>query len=253
LCLESQELKCDRTHTVEENDTCISVANEHHIGLKVLYHNNPQLNSKCTNLIIGEVRVCRVTSALGAFTFYRSCVSPRSGLCPQARMVYPRPLRYIGHRCRRRFRGATRLYPHSTRWYITPLKHFPSWPAFYRCSGTSGLVFSTFRDNIPIWGCLAELSRALYYTFMQFSIVVYTLREIEVVDWWRHPKLGHLLFPLDVACGCTGGNMLVLTVLCPAPGDWEHHKFVSRTAQQLSGVWTYINVTVLNHLVSPRP
>jgi len=57
LCLESQKMKCEYTHTVEENDTCQSVANEYHIGLKRLRHNNPQLNPECTNLIIGEV-VC---------------------------------------------------------------------------------------------------------------------------------------------------------------------------------------------------
>ncbi|KAH9954329.1 hypothetical protein BC827DRAFT_1379516 [Russula dissimulans] len=57
LCLETTTMHCESTHTVEENDTCIDLANEYHISLNRLYHNNPQLNSECTNLIIGEV-VC---------------------------------------------------------------------------------------------------------------------------------------------------------------------------------------------------
>ena len=57
LCLGTPGDDCTDTYVVEANDTCEKVVAAHgpKLDLGILYHNNPQLNTKCDNMYIGEV------------------------------------------------------------------------------------------------------------------------------------------------------------------------------------------------------
>jgi hypothetical protein len=57
LCLGTAGEDCTDTYVVQPNDTCEEVADAHKVDLGVLYHNNPQLHTKCDNLYVGEVCV----------------------------------------------------------------------------------------------------------------------------------------------------------------------------------------------------
>ncbi len=56
LCLGTEGEDCSNTHVVEANDTCDILYNTYGINSTILYNNNPQLNSACDNLYMGEVR-----------------------------------------------------------------------------------------------------------------------------------------------------------------------------------------------------
>ena len=69
-------------HTVSEGDTCTSIADGTGITLTVLLANNPNVNTNCTNIGLGEVRVdldlwqsyllthCGATGSLHRFDSY---------------------------------------------------------------------------------------------------------------------------------------------------------------------------------------
>ena len=56
LCLGTEDEDCMNTHVVEANDTCDDLYNTYGLNATILYNNNPQLNSACDNMYIGEVR-----------------------------------------------------------------------------------------------------------------------------------------------------------------------------------------------------
>ena len=57
LCLGWSGEDCSTVHVVRMDDTCDEVAADHGINTTMLYFNNPQLDSECSNLYIGEVRL----------------------------------------------------------------------------------------------------------------------------------------------------------------------------------------------------
>lgn len=61
LCLGTEGEDCTSTHVVETNDTCDSLYNTYSINSTILFNNNPQLNSVCDNMYMGEV--CRLPIA----------------------------------------------------------------------------------------------------------------------------------------------------------------------------------------------
>nr|VWO96649.1 LysM domain-containing protein [Ganoderma boninense] len=63
LCLGTEDEDCTNTHVVEANDTCDDLYNTYGLNATILYNNNPQLNSACDNMYIGEV-ICVANSAL---------------------------------------------------------------------------------------------------------------------------------------------------------------------------------------------
>ena len=44
-----------QTGSVQRDDTCPKIARSQNISLKVLHANNPNINSDCSNLLVGEV------------------------------------------------------------------------------------------------------------------------------------------------------------------------------------------------------
>ena len=56
LCLGWQGEDCDTTYVVQPNDDCDLITGMAGINDTILYLNNPQINSDCTNIYIGEVR-----------------------------------------------------------------------------------------------------------------------------------------------------------------------------------------------------
>ncbi|KAI0788969.1 hypothetical protein BC629DRAFT_1288136, partial [Irpex lacteus] len=56
LCLGNEGEDCKTTFVVQSGDSCEGIQSRHGINSTVLYHNNPQINSDCTNIYIGEVR-----------------------------------------------------------------------------------------------------------------------------------------------------------------------------------------------------
>ena len=57
LCVGTSGQDCTTTYVVQPNDDCDIVASNNNINTTVLYVNNPQLNTDCSNMYIGEVRV----------------------------------------------------------------------------------------------------------------------------------------------------------------------------------------------------
>ncbi|KAG9311290.1 hypothetical protein JVU11DRAFT_8378 [Chiua virens] len=62
-CLGRQDEDCAQTHLVQLGDDCDTVASTYGTNTTILYANNPQLNSDCTNLYVGEV-VCVASTVL---------------------------------------------------------------------------------------------------------------------------------------------------------------------------------------------
>lgn len=56
LCLGTDGEDCKTTHVVVSDDTCDLLTSTYGINSTLLYHNNPQLDTECDNLYIGEVR-----------------------------------------------------------------------------------------------------------------------------------------------------------------------------------------------------
>ncbi|KAH7909423.1 hypothetical protein BJ138DRAFT_990358, partial [Hygrophoropsis aurantiaca] len=54
-CLGWQGEDCSTTYVVQPNDDCDIISNGAGINNTILYLNNPQINSDCTNIYIGEV------------------------------------------------------------------------------------------------------------------------------------------------------------------------------------------------------
>ncbi|KAI0056137.1 hypothetical protein BV25DRAFT_1814505, partial [Artomyces pyxidatus] len=55
LCLGYANEDCADTYVVQPDDTCEDLTSSHGLNSTVLYLNNPQLDSACDNLYIGEV------------------------------------------------------------------------------------------------------------------------------------------------------------------------------------------------------
>ncbi|KAF8512638.1 hypothetical protein JB92DRAFT_2722829, partial [Gautieria morchelliformis] len=55
ICLGTIGEDFSNTYTVVPNDTCSTVMNMAGTNATILYANNPQINSDCTNIYVGEV------------------------------------------------------------------------------------------------------------------------------------------------------------------------------------------------------
>ncbi|KAI0336026.1 hypothetical protein GY45DRAFT_572994 [Cubamyces sp. BRFM 1775] len=55
LCLGTDGEDCSTTHVVQADDTCDGITANYNINATMLYANNPQIDSQCGNLYIGEV------------------------------------------------------------------------------------------------------------------------------------------------------------------------------------------------------
>lgn len=55
ICLGYENEDCSSTYVVAAQDTCDSVATTYGINSTLLYGNNPQINSACSNIYVGEV------------------------------------------------------------------------------------------------------------------------------------------------------------------------------------------------------
>ncbi|KAH9890901.1 hypothetical protein C8Q73DRAFT_746987 [Cubamyces lactineus] len=55
LCLGTEGEDCSTTHVVQTDDTCDGITANYNINATMLYANNPQIDSECGNLYIGEV------------------------------------------------------------------------------------------------------------------------------------------------------------------------------------------------------
>jgi len=76
ICLGLVGQWCGPVYTVQYGDTCQEIANKFHISLHALYLHNPNINSECTNLGVGEV-VCvagafNLVSQFGTDNRYRA-------------------------------------------------------------------------------------------------------------------------------------------------------------------------------------
>lgn len=58
LCLGTSGEDCQTTYIVRPDDTCEGIASAHAINSTLLSLNNPQIDSRCSNIYIGEVRAC---------------------------------------------------------------------------------------------------------------------------------------------------------------------------------------------------
>lgn len=57
LCLGKTGEDCSTTYVVKANDTCDGINSIAGINSTMLYLNNPQINTECNNIYIGQVRV----------------------------------------------------------------------------------------------------------------------------------------------------------------------------------------------------
>ncbi|GJJ13031.1 hypothetical protein Clacol_007280 [Clathrus columnatus] len=80
LCLGTQGQDCDDTLVVEDGDTCDDLISCAGINFTIFWHNNPTINSGCTNLYIGQV-VC-VASQVVAPAMGVSEPAPASSVAP---------------------------------------------------------------------------------------------------------------------------------------------------------------------------
>lgn len=55
VCLGLKGEDCQKIYQVVANDTCISISSTYGLSNTTLYLNNPQINSACSNIYIGEV------------------------------------------------------------------------------------------------------------------------------------------------------------------------------------------------------
>ncbi|KAI0651649.1 hypothetical protein C8Q79DRAFT_1004924 [Trametes meyenii] len=55
ICLGTEGEDCKTTHVVSADETCDGITGTYNINATVLYGNNPQIDSGCNNLYIGEV------------------------------------------------------------------------------------------------------------------------------------------------------------------------------------------------------
>ena len=55
LCLGTVGEDCQTTYVVRADDTCDDIASAHSINSTMLSLNNPQIDSECSNIYIGEV------------------------------------------------------------------------------------------------------------------------------------------------------------------------------------------------------
>ncbi|CDO72424.1 hypothetical protein BN946_scf184977.g124 [Trametes cinnabarina] len=55
LCLGTEGEDCTNTHVVQKDETCDLITGTYNINATLLYANNPQIDSSCDNLYIGEV------------------------------------------------------------------------------------------------------------------------------------------------------------------------------------------------------
>jgi hypothetical protein len=62
LCLGRTGEDCQTTYVVKTDDTCDGIASAAGINSTILNANNPQINSGCTNIYIGEVCISRFKS-----------------------------------------------------------------------------------------------------------------------------------------------------------------------------------------------
>ncbi|KAI0329340.1 hypothetical protein GY45DRAFT_1325117 [Cubamyces sp. BRFM 1775] len=64
LCLGVVGQDCTDVHVVQPGDVCVNIANEAGILLSTLLANNPNVNSACSNLHVGEV-LCTANEIFG--------------------------------------------------------------------------------------------------------------------------------------------------------------------------------------------
>ncbi|RSH84377.1 uncharacterized protein EHS24_005897 [Apiotrichum porosum] len=62
VCLGVEGQDCTKVYTVVEDDTCEGIISMYGMSNDTLYNNNPQIDSDCTNIYIGEV-LCVDTTA----------------------------------------------------------------------------------------------------------------------------------------------------------------------------------------------
>lgn len=62
LCLGTVGEDCTVTHVIVPGDFCAGIASSVGIDLNTLLANNPNINSDCTNLVVGEVSVFHYVS-----------------------------------------------------------------------------------------------------------------------------------------------------------------------------------------------
>ncbi|KAG6828481.1 hypothetical protein H0H87_001838 [Tephrocybe sp. NHM501043] len=55
ICLGYAGEDCSTTYKVVADDTCEQIAGNHGLNTTILYLNNPQIDSACSNIYIGEV------------------------------------------------------------------------------------------------------------------------------------------------------------------------------------------------------
>ncbi|KAF5391244.1 hypothetical protein D9757_003014 [Collybiopsis confluens] len=55
ICLGYEGQDCDTTYVVKAQDTCAIINAAYNINSTLLYGNNPQINSDCSNIYVGEV------------------------------------------------------------------------------------------------------------------------------------------------------------------------------------------------------
>jgi len=55
LCLGTAGQDCNTTYPVQAGDTCEKIASVFWVNTTILYLNNPQINSDCSNIYVGEV------------------------------------------------------------------------------------------------------------------------------------------------------------------------------------------------------
>ncbi|TFY82349.1 hypothetical protein EWM64_g1667 [Hericium alpestre] len=56
---------CETTYVVQSGDTCVAISSANNISLATLLANNPNVNSDCTNIGVGEV-LCVADQIIGA-------------------------------------------------------------------------------------------------------------------------------------------------------------------------------------------
>jgi len=55
ICLGYEGEDCTTVYTVVADDTCDAIASAHNMNTTILHENNPQIDTECSNIYIGEV------------------------------------------------------------------------------------------------------------------------------------------------------------------------------------------------------
>jgi len=55
ICLGYEGADCTTVYTVVKGDTCDAIATAHNVNTTLLYENNPQIDTECSNIYVGEV------------------------------------------------------------------------------------------------------------------------------------------------------------------------------------------------------